>query len=71
MATWAGGCFAQLWCRGPAEHGVADEVFGIAQGLPPHPEELTLTPSAELGWEESGEPGEAVGPVIPQYPPDE
>ena len=71
MATWAGGCFAQLWCRGPAEHGVADEVFGIAQGLPPHPDELKLTRWEGPGWEEPGEEGEAIGPVIPEYPPAE
>ena len=49
--------------------GVADEVFGIARGLPPHPDELKLTLWAESGWEEPGEQGEAVGPVIPEYPP--
>jgi hypothetical protein len=38
---------------------VADEVFGISQGLPPHPDELKLTTWAESGWEKAGEEGEA------------
>jgi len=51
--------------------GVSDEVFGIAQGLPPHPDELKLTRWEGPGWEEPGEEGEAIGPVIPEYPPAE
>jgi hypothetical protein len=50
---------------------VSDEAFGISQGLPPHSDELKLTRWAGLGWEESGEEGEAGGPVIPEYPPAE
>ncbi len=50
---------------------VSDEAFGISQGLPPHPDELKLTPWAEPGWEEACKEGEAVGPVIPEYPPAE
>ena len=48
---------------------MAGEVFGIAQGLPPHWDELKLTLWDEPGWDESGEEDEAVGLVIPQYPP--
>jgi hypothetical protein len=66
-----GPILAGLGPDGRKSMGVADEVFGIAQGLPPHPDELKLTPWAEPGWEERVEAGEAVGPVIPEYPPAE
>jgi hypothetical protein len=66
-----GPILAGLGPDGRQSMGVADDVFGIAQGLPPHADEMTLTPWAEPGWEEPDEQGEAVGPVIPEYPPDE
>ncbi len=46
---------------------VADEVFGISQGLPPHPDGLRLT----MWSEPCREGAEASGPVILQYPPAE
>jgi len=64
-----GPTLASLSPEGRKTMGVADEVFGIAQGLPPHPDELTLTAWAEPGWDESGEEDDAVGLVIPEYPP--
>jgi len=64
-----GPTLAGLSPEGRQSMGVADEVFGIAQGLPPHADELTLTLWAEPGYEAPGEEGEAVGPVIPEYPP--
>jgi hypothetical protein len=66
-----GPTLAGLGPEGRKSMGVADETFGIAQGLPPHPDELMLTLWAEPGWEEAGEEGEAVGLVIPEYPPAE
>ena len=63
-----GPILAGLGPEGRQSMGVADEVFGIAQGLPPHADELKLTLWAEPGWEEPDEGGEAVGPVIPEYP---
>jgi hypothetical protein len=66
-----GPTLAGLGPDGRKSMDVADEVFGISQGLPPHPEELKLTPWAGGGWEEQGEEGEASGPVIPEYPPAE
>jgi hypothetical protein len=62
---------AGLGPEGRKTMDVADEVFGIAQGLPPHPDELKLTHWGGPGWEEPGEEGEASGPWIPQYPPAE
>ena len=59
----------ELRPEGRQSLGVADEVFGIAQGLPPHPEELSLTRWAGPGWEEPGGQDEAEGAWIPQYPP--
>jgi len=41
--------------EGRKSMGVADEVFGIAQGLPPHPDELKLTLWDGPGWEEADE----------------
>ena len=64
-----GPTLAGLGPEGRQSMGVADEVFGIAQGLPPHSEELKLTPWAGPGWEEPGEEDKAGGPVIPEYPP--
>jgi hypothetical protein len=59
-----GPILAGLGPEGRQNMGVTDEVFGIAQGLPPHADELTLTL-----WAEPGEQDESVGPVIPEYPP--
>jgi len=64
-----GPTLAGLGPAGRQSMGVGDEVFGIAQGLPPHADELTLTLWAEPGYEAPGEQDEAVGPVIPEYPP--
>jgi hypothetical protein len=66
-----GPILAGLGPEGRQSMGVADEVFGIAQGLPPHPDELMFTPWAEPDWEESGEQDEAEGTWVPQYPPAE
>jgi hypothetical protein len=49
--------------------GVADEVLGIAQGLPPHADELKLILWVEPGWEQPGEQGEAGESWISRYPP--
>jgi hypothetical protein len=54
-----GSTLASLSPEGRKTMDVADEVFGIAQGLPPHPDELKLTLWAEPGWEEPDEQGEA------------
>ncbi len=48
---------------------VFDEAFGISLGLPPHPDELKVTPWAKPSWKELGE--EAVGLLISEYPPAE
>jgi len=66
-----GSTLTGLGPEGRKSMAVADEVFGIAQGLPPHPDELKLTSWDEPGWGELGEEGEASGPVIPEYPPAE
>ncbi len=60
---------AGLGPEGRQSADVSDEVFGIAQGLRPYPDELKLTPWAEPGWEEAGEGGETIGAVIAEYPP--
>jgi hypothetical protein len=64
-----GPIIAGLGPDGRQSMGVADEVFGIAQGLPPHSDELKLTLWVEPGWEEPGEQGEAEESWIPRYPP--
>ena len=64
------GTVAAMGPEGRAAMGMSDEVFGISQGLPPHPEELKLTPVDAPAWE-TGE-GAAFapkGPLIPCYPP--
>jgi hypothetical protein len=58
---------AGLGPEGRESLGISDEVFGIAQGLPPHPEELKITPWEGPRWDEPD--GQTQGPLIPQYPP--
>ena len=58
---------AGLGPEGRESMDISDEVFGIAQGLPPHPAELKVTPWEEPGWDE--EDGQTQAPLIPQYPP--
>ncbi len=66
-----GPILAGLGPEGRQSADVSDEVFGIAQGLPPHPDELKLTPWDEANWEEASEEAEASGSVIDEYPPAE
>ena len=61
-----GPILAGLGPDGRQSTGVADEVFGIAQGLPPHADEPKLTLWVEPGWEEPGEQGEAGESRIPR-----
>jgi hypothetical protein len=60
---------AGLGPEGRESLDISDEVFGIAHALPPHPEELKITPWEEPGWDE--EDRQIQGPLIPQYPPAE
>jgi hypothetical protein len=47
---------------------VADEGFGISQGLLSHPDELKFTLWSGPGWEEEGKEAEGKGPVITWCP---
>ncbi len=64
------GTVAAMGPEGRAAMGMSDEVFGISQGLPPHPEELKLTPVDEPAWDPEEEAEVAPrAPFIPCYPP--
>jgi hypothetical protein len=56
---------------GRREMGMRPEVFGVVQGLTPHPEELELTrwPAPE-GWWELSDPMDDPPRDIPVYPPE-
>ncbi len=58
---------AGLGPEGRESMDISNEVFGIAHGLPPHPQELKIIPWGEPGWDEEDE--QPQGPLIPQYPP--
>ncbi len=59
---------AGLGPEGRENLDISDEVFGIAQGLPPHPQELKIIPWDEPEWDKEEE--QPQGPLIPEYPPD-
>jgi hypothetical protein len=63
-----GRTISALGPEGRESMGITDEIFGIAQRLPPHPEELKLSRWEEPGWEADAERVEGQGPWIPQYP---
>lgn len=56
--------------EGRAAMGMSDEVFGISQGLLPHPEELNFIRVDVPAWDAEEEGAFApMGPLIPCYPP--
>jgi hypothetical protein len=50
--------FAQLTPEAKASLGFSPSAFGVVQGLAPHPDELVLRRSEELGLTSKGEPEE-------------
>ena len=51
--------------------GVADEVFGIAHSLPPHPEELQISLWDDPTWEIADQEMPPPEARLPRYPPDD
>jgi len=61
----------RLGPEGRREVGMREEIFGVAQGLPPHADEVQLPhrtprPWDEWEWEEARKP---LSSSLPQYPP--